>query len=108
MRAGRLRHIVVFKRLTGATNDYGEQVQTWTEIGTCRAAVEPLNGKEYFAKSGENTEVTTRIRVRYDAVLSTLKPSDRAEHGTVIYDIKAVINPSEKNRELVLMCERDG
>ena len=108
MRAGRLIHSVVLKRLTGALNAYGEQIESWSEIGTRRASVEPLNGKEYFATSGENADVSTRIRVRYDKSLSGLTASDRVYHGDVIYDIKSVINPSEQNRELVLMCDRSG
>ena len=108
MIAGRLYHSVVLQRQSGAENEYGESIDEWVDIASRRASIEPLNGKEYFANSGETTEVSTRIRLRYDSSLSDLKPHDRVVHSDVIYDIKTVINPSERSRELVLMCHRDG
>ena len=72
------------------------------------ASVEPLNGREYFVASGQQSEVTTRIRCRWDSVVSALKPYDRVLHGTVVYDILSIIRPHESDRELVLMCKREG
>lgn len=108
MRAARLRHSVVVQRKSGDRDDYGAPTGTWVVLATRRAAIEPLNGKEYFANSGEDTKVTTRIRLRYDPALADLTPADRVLDGTVVYNIQSVINPTERNRELILMCERDG
>jgi len=50
--------------------------------------------------------------VRWDNALDGLKPFDRVidkrRSPQVVYDIESVQNPREKNRELVLMCKRDG
>lgn len=106
MRAGRLAHNLTLERQTTVEDIYGEKNDTWSTIAVRRASIEPINGKEYFSKSGEHAEVTARIRLRYDATLADLKPMDRAVDGGDVYNILSVINPSEGNRELVLMVRR--
>lgn len=108
---GRMRHTVVLQRQSTSKNSLGEYLDTWpTTIATRRALIEPINGREYWAKSGEHSEVTTRITLRYDATLSGLKPRDRAvrtdSSPNVVYDIVSVIRPLENELEIVLMCTR--
>lgn len=105
---GRLRQRVILQEQTSTKDTMGARLNTWTNIATRPAKIEPLNGKEYFQNSGEHSEVSTRIRLRYDKRLSTLRTDNRVLHGAVIYNIKSIINPNERNRELILMCERDG
>lgn len=112
MIAGALRHIVTIERQTTTVDAYGERTDTWSPLipaqPTRRASIEPITGKEYMSQSGEHSDVTTRIRLRYDAALSDLQPKDRVNHSGVIYDILSVINPYEIGRELVLMAKRWG
>lgn len=106
MRAGNLRHTVTIQQQVATKDALGQRTDSWTDLATRRASIEPLNGKEYFRADAEHADVTSRIRLRYDSALSGLKAHDRVLHGSIIYDIKSVINPSEKGREFVLMCER--
>jgi SPP1 family predicted phage head-tail adaptor len=108
MRSGRLRHSVHIERQSTTQDEFGQRVETWVEIAHKRAAIEPLNGKEYFADRGEQAEVETRIRIRYDSAISDLTPADRVNHDGIIYDIVSVINPNERGEEYVLMCKRNG
>ena len=108
MRAGRLRHSVTIERQSSAQDAYGQRMETWTTLATKRAAIEPLNGDEYFTSKGENTEVEARIRLRYDSAIADLSSSDRVNHDGIIYDIISVINPSESGKEFLLMCKRNG
>ena len=112
MRAGRLRHKVTLETQTTTKNSYGEFVDTWTEIAVRRCSIEPLMGREFYERSGEHSRMPTRIRIRHDATVATVKPYDRAvDYSTspaVVYDIESVQNPRERDRELVLMCERVG
>ena len=108
MRAGLLRQTVDVKRRSTEKNSFGETVDEWVTIVTRRADIEPLSGKEYFANSGEDTNVTTRIRLRWEDAVADISPKDQIHHGTVIYNIKSVINQRELNRDLVLMCDRDA
>mgnify|MGYP000909745925 CR=1 FL=1 len=66
------------------------------------AAVEPLNGREFIAAQAVQSEVTTRIRMRYRA---DLQPADRINHEGTLYDIQSIINPRSGDAELVVMCK---
>ena len=72
--------------------------------------IEPLNGKEFLKSSGEHSDVSTRIRIRHDATVGVVKPDDRIVDAVpspnIVYDIRAVINSGERDRELVIMCRR--
>lgn len=112
VKPGRMNRRITFQRQSITRDAVGQLVQTWTEICSRMVSLEPLNGREYFNASGENSQVTTRIRVRYDTTVGAIKPYDRAvsyqtSPGTV-YDILSVINPNENNREIILMCKRAG
>lgn len=79
----------------------GETQQHWLEVATVWAAVEPLNGREFFAAATTVAEVETRIRIRYRPGLSV---ADRINHEGTLHNIQTVINPRSGDRELVLMC----
>ena len=108
MRTGNLRHPVTIQRQSTARDVVGQLVDTWTTLCSRMASIEPLNGREYFGASGENSDVSTRIRMHWDAVAATVKPSDRVVHGLVQYDVLSVIVPREHSREIILMAKRDG
>lgn len=45
--------------------EYGTEVITWVTLHSVWAAVEPLSGREYIISQSAQSEVTTRIRMRY-------------------------------------------
>lgn len=111
MRNGKLRHRIALQRQSTTQDAAGHPAQTWTTFATRRASIQPLNGREYLKASGEGSDVSTRIRMRYDATVATLKAYDRVIDESVspmvVYDIEGPpINPDERNRELILMCRR--
>lgn len=99
MRAGKLRHRVTIKARNDTQNDTGEAVASWTEVATVWAAVEPLRGRELLTAQSINSEVTGTIRMRYRA---GIEASMRAEYAGKVYNIVAVVNPDERNIELLL------
>ena len=112
MRAGRLRDKVTLESQSTAKDSYGQLVDVWTTIAVRRCSIEPLMGREFYEQSGEHSRMPTRIRIRHDAAVASLKPYDRAVDNSaspaVVYNIESVQNPRERDRELVLMCERVG
>ena len=82
----------------------------WVLVGSRMAAIEPLNGREFFSASGEASDVNVRIRMRYDNSLRTVDTThrviDQRYSPATVYDIEAVINDNQRDRELVLMCKR--
>jgi SPP1 family predicted phage head-tail adaptor len=104
----KLRQSVVIQERTETTNSTGEVEWSWSTFKTCRAAVEPLRGQEYFASRQLQSSTTTRIRIRYVSGITTKM---RVVHASRYYAIEGIINPESRNRELQLMCverEADG
>jgi SPP1 family predicted phage head-tail adaptor len=84
-----------------AVNEFGEPVVVWEELAEVWSAVEPMNGREFWAQQQVQSEITVRFRIRYRAdVLAGM----RVVYNEAIYMIKSVIDPLEKHEELNLMC----
>ena len=105
MKAGQLDQRVAIERVTYTQDEMGGVIYTWVPLATVWAAVEPLNGREFFAASTTLSETTTRVRIRYRPDLTVI---DRINHNGTLYDITAIINPKSGDRELVLMCKANG
>lgn len=108
LKAGRFMHRATFERQVTSRNPVGELTNSWSEFASRMVSIEPLNGREYFSASGENSEITTRFRARYDAEMGAVRPFDRITHNAAVYDILSVINPDERGRELIFMTKRAG
>lgn len=106
MRAGQLRHRVEFQRNTPVANAFGEPVPGWAELDTVWASVEPLTGRESFGALQVQAEVDHIIKCRYNSTIADLKPDDRAVKGSAIYDIRAVLNIKERNREFHILAKK--
>jgi SPP1 family predicted phage head-tail adaptor len=105
MKRHRAGKVLVQRRGTTVSSD-GEPSATWTTIDTTSARVRPLAGNEFFAQSGEGSKATTEIRLRYNNRLSAFTPADRLSINGVIYDVEAVVNVDDKNRELIVRCSK--
>ena len=105
MRAGRLRHRVVIQQPNPTTDTFGQPVKGWSTVATIWAAVEPLNGREYFTAQQMNAETKVRIRIRYGSELSSITAAWRVTYGGKTYDIIEIIQPKEINQEIILMCK---
>jgi SPP1 family predicted phage head-tail adaptor len=86
----------------GVTQDsYGGAVVTWSDTATVWAAVEPLQGREFFGAQQIDSEITIRVRIRYRA---GVVPAMRVLYGSRVLDIRSVIDPKDRHEELQLMC----
>ena len=102
MNIARLDQRVVLERFTVGEDEVGQPIETWGPLATVWAAVEPLNGREFFAAGSAQSKVTTRIRIRYRPGITS---GDRVNQDGVLHDITATINLRTSDRELVLMCK---
>lgn len=102
MRAGELRHRVTIQQKSVTRDSFGAETVSWTDVAVVWAAIEPLQGREFFSAQQVNAEVTTRIRIRYR---SGITPAMRVLFGSRAFDIQGIINIEERNRELHLMCK---
>jgi SPP1 family predicted phage head-tail adaptor len=106
MRAGRLRHRMLFEKPGPEELDSdGAQVETWLpEFNGRLQSVEivAMSGRELIAAQATQSKVTTRIKARYRR---EYKASMRGNHRGTIYNIEAVIpDPDSGARSVTLLC----
>lgn len=104
MRAGQLNKKVTVQSYTSAANSFGEMIETWSTYATRNASVEPLQGREFWAAQQLNSEVTSKIRLRYDSITGAITPKMRVQWDSRTFKIHSVINVNQRNREVQLMC----
>jgi SPP1 family predicted phage head-tail adaptor len=96
-----MRNPVAFERRTVQQDSVGQQVDVWTEYASAMVSIEPIRGRAYFQASAERADITHELRLRS---ISGIMPRDRAVYGSRLFEIRSVIDVSERDRELVLMC----
>ena len=105
MKAGKLRHRVTIQKLDESQDGTGgirKGSSDWSDFATRWAAIEPLQGRELFIAQQVSAEVNIRLRLRY---LKNVTPRMRVLFDGREFDIKSVLNPGERNRELELLCK---
>lgn len=109
MRAGQLRHRVTIQSLVGGSpsrDSGGATEESWADLATVYAAVEPLRGRELIAAQQVVSEVSGTIRIRYRDDL-TITSKMRCVFESRNFEILAAVDPQERHRELVLYV-REG
>lgn len=101
MNAGPLCHRVTVQAKTITTDAYGGPVETWTDVATVWASVEPLQGRELANAQATNAEITTRIRMRY---LAGVSASNRIVFEGRYFNLTPPIDVEMKHIELVIMA----
>lgn len=103
MNPGKLRHRVTLQEFVEQVDEYGTPIGSgWQDVCTVWAAVEPIQGREYILLQNTQSELTTRVRIRYRP---GIKPSMRVLYGGRVFDIQSVIDLEERHIELQLMCK---
>ena len=102
MKSEKLNKKITIQQIGTAKDSFGQMVETWVDVQTVYASIEPLTGKEFFAAKQIHSELTTTIKIRYLAGVDTSK---RVKYGDRIFDILAIIDPNERHVELYLMCK---
>ena len=102
MNAGQLKHRVTVQKLAVTRDSTGEELETWSNVGTRWAKIEPLRGKENYQRSGETTTNFYKVLMRYEAGL--LSTDRRLVYGSQYLDIESVINIDEANSDYELTC----
>ena len=101
MRIGILKHKVIIQSHTITKDGYGAEVSTWEDFTTTYASIEPLSGSELFSAQQTYNKVISKIRMRY---ISGIKTDMRINYDGRLFDIEAILNIRELNKELQLMC----
>ena len=105
MNAGMLNKRITIQELTAGSptqDTFGQPSESWTTFSEVWAAVEPIQGREFWAQQQVQSEVTVRIRLRY---LEGVTTQMRVSYAGKIYAIESVIDPKERHAEMQLMCK---
>ena len=101
IRAGQLNKRVTVQAPTRASDSRGGFTETWTDLDTIWAAIWPASAKESMLSDKETMVATHRIRIRYRSAFSNRW---RIKFGNRYFAIQSIINPSEQNEALDLLC----
>jgi SPP1 family predicted phage head-tail adaptor len=105
MQAGKLRHRLTLEQSTDTNNTRGEPIPTWSTVAYVWAAIRPNSGREGLAADQMYSSATHRISIRYRA---GVVPKMRFVKGARVFDINAVLNVDERNREMVCLATERG
>ena len=89
MNPGELKH-----RITFQVQDLEQEEETWNDILSTWANINPISGKEYYSAETINSDLTHKIRLRYRKGIT---PDMRILYNERIFYIVSVINEYEKN-----------
>ncbi len=102
---GALRHRLTIEAERPLADTGGGQGDPWANPLTVAAVwgrVEPLSGNERLRALRLEDSVSHRVVLRYrEGVTARM----RIVFGARVFNIRAVINPEERNRTLELLCE---
>ncbi len=102
MDAGLMRHRIRIQAQTAEKNKLGERVDTWTDVVSVRASVNPISGREFMAAMQDHAAVTHRVTIRYNRAV---RASMRILYGDRVFEILHIIDTFEQHREMTLLCK---
>jgi SPP1 family predicted phage head-tail adaptor len=116
MQAGKLRHKIVIQQNQfvldeagkAQRDDVGAPIDNWVDIWSCRASIEPLSGREFFAAAQVQAEQVTRFRIRCPRF--QVWPGMRIKYRDPVlgvdryFDINAPIDQNEMHVDLFIMA----
>lgn len=102
LKAGKLRHRVALEQFVEVVDSYGQRDRHWEHVADLWAAIEPLSAKEFIAAQQLQSQVTTRITIRYRSVVTA---GMRIVHRDTVYNIVGVLSDKDSGIEyLTLPC----
>jgi SPP1 family predicted phage head-tail adaptor len=115
MRAGAHNcYLRIEQRSATLDADYNEPVKTWATFGHVWANLTPVRGRERFAASQIEADVSHRIEIDYDAALG-IKPDMRllydpagafSDPAAITYFEIASIMPEHSSRDVTVILAR--
>lgn len=100
------KHTISLQSATETVDEYGGYEKSYSELASMRAIIEPMSQSEAFRYSGQNSEVTHKIHVRYQSIFAD--PLTTAKYRIVFssrtFEITEAINLFEDNKFVKIMA----
>jgi SPP1 family predicted phage head-tail adaptor len=103
MKIADLRDVVTIQAPGVAQDEIGEPVAAWTAFASVRANVRDLTGRELFAAQAVQSQVTTKVTIRFR---EDVLPSMRVMRGAEAFTIQDVMNTTGRRDWTELLCVR--
>ncbi|WP_158738629.1 phage head closure protein [Alteribacillus sp. YIM 98480] len=101
IRSGKLRQRILIQNEESVRQPGGTYETEWVTFLESWARVVPLSGTERYQAQQVQSKLSHRVEMRYR---EGVKPQMRVKYGDRIFEIEAVLNLNEMNREIHLMC----
>lgn len=99
---GSLDKRITLQSVTQTSDGMGGYVDVWADVATVWAALWPVSAAEAVKAQANTMTATHRIVIRYRSGVSA---AWRVKYGTRYFTIYSIINPSERNETLELLCK---
>lgn len=104
MNAGKLSRQITIQKLGTGVDELGEPIPgVWVDVATVWADIKHKPGLETVKSDMDVSIVQASIRIRYR---SDITAGMRVKHGTVVYDIRAVLPDASGRVFTDLVCEQ--
>jgi SPP1 family predicted phage head-tail adaptor len=103
VKVGRLRHRITLQEFITSQDSDGAIEEDWVTVASgISAEITAMSGREFVAAQAIQSQVDTRIKIRFRP---GLKAAMRALHRERIYNIEAVMpDPDSGIRYVTLLC----
>lgn len=104
MNPGKLRHRITIEQPTTALNEFGENIQSWTDFACLWADVRSENGSERTTPSKLQAEISHSILIRY---ITGIAPNMRINWNSRILEIIAVLPDRTDAKFIIIKCREN-
>jgi SPP1 family predicted phage head-tail adaptor len=107
--AGQLNRRVNIQQQSTSPDSVGQPAQTWTTVYSCWASIDVINAALLYSTETFVSNASSLIGIRYTSSI-IFNVGDQIVYieditGVVhTYQIKAVINKLQRNRQIVFLC----
>ncbi len=108
MRCRRHNRKIAIQSPTRANNSYGEPIETWAAYATEWAEIKAVKGAETYNGYQEQNTYPVKFTVRYNNATKAINETMRILYDSNYYDIEAVVNYNEMNKEIQIYGKRRG
>lgn len=106
MSAGELNRKVKLQLRSTSHDDYGQEINVWTDIATIWASIKPISGREKLKTGAVDSDLTHTVKIRYQESFMPPKTlaTRRVLYGARILNITSGYDLDEAHRYIILEC----
>lgn len=102
MNPGKYNKVITLQSKTSTTDAYGGPVDSWADVATVWARVQPIKGREMIAAQAAQSETAVRFYTRYQDNLTTAM---RIIYAGKNYDITGIVDIDERHVEFEISAK---